>query len=450
MSETTPRPTPKPVPRPIPRPRPGTAPVTQVTTPVDEAAAARAAAWGRVDGDGNVWLRSDEGERIVGQYAAGGSPEDALSLYVRRYLDLQAHVALLESRVENISPEEATAGLKVLDEQLVEPAVVGDVASLRQRVSAIKERVAVRREEVAAAREEARANAIAERTKLVERAEEIAQSDPSKIHWRNTQEEFSKLFESWKSAQRHGARIDRPTEEGLWQRFSKARTQFDRMRRQHFTELEAQRAEIVAAKNALIKRAEDLSDSTEWGRTSSLFAGLMDEWRALGHVARREDDKLWARFREARDKFFNARSAHDESVNAERAANRDAKLELIAEAEKILPVTDVKAARAALRTIADKWDAIGPVSRHDYDRTEGRLQQIEDAVRDAEAERWRATDPTKKQRSNGMAAQLEQLIADLTEQIAAAEAAGDTKKLKELQSAKEAREAWLAQVQQDL
>ena len=104
MSEPTP--TPKPKPRPIPRPRP-TAPkdVAPAPAPLDQAAASAAAAWGRVDSEGNVWLRSDEGERIVGQYAAGGGTEDALGLYVRRYLDLASQVSLLESRVDSVSPE---------------------------------------------------------------------------------------------------------------------------------------------------------------------------------------------------------------------------------------------------------------------------------------------------------------------------------------------------------
>ena len=75
---------------------------------------------------------------------------------------------------------------------------------------------------------------------------------------------------------------------------------------------------------------------------------------------------------------------------------------------------------------------------------------FEDAIRNAEAEKWRKSDPQKKQRSDGMAAQLEHLIEELDGDIAAAEASGDAKKLAELQDAKSAREAWLAQVTKDL
>ncbi len=451
MSESTP--TPKPKPRPIPRPRPAApaaASVKPTPAPLDQAAAAQAAAWGRVDSEGNVWLRSDSGERIVGQYAVGGSAEDALSLYVRRYLDLAAQITLLESRMDNISPEEATSSLKALDEQLVEPAVVGDVEALRTRISALKERATARAAEAAAKREEAKAKAVAERTALIERAEAIAGTDPSKIHWRNSRDELGQIFEQWKAAQKGGPRIDRPTEEGLWQRYSKARSQFDRMRRQHFSALESERSEVVARKNALIAQAEALSDSTDWNNTAAQFRALMDDWRQAGHAARKEDDKLWERFRSAQQKFFDARSSHYAARDEVFNENLQAKLALIEEAESILPVKDLEAARAALHDIQDRWEAIGMVPRADISRTEGRLRQIEDAVRNAEAEKWRRSDPQKKQRSDGMAAQLEHLISELDEQIAAAEAAGDSKKVESLREDRAARQAWLDQVTKDL
>lgn len=446
MSESTPKPTP--MPRPIPRP---VSPVAKpVQAPLDAAAAARAAAWGRVDEEGNVWLRSNDGERIVGQYAAGGSEEDALALYVRRYLELVAQVALLESRVDHISPDEAEASLVALEEQLVEPAAVGDVDELRSRAEALKARIAARRDEVSQEREASRQAAIAERTALIERAEAIAQSDPASIHWRNSREELAQIFESWKAAQRGGVRIDRPTEEALWQRYSKARSQFDKMRRQHFAALESERSDVIARKNALIARAEALMDSTDWGQTASAYRGLMDEWRNAGRAARKDDDKLWARFRAAQQAFFDARSAHFAARDSEFQDNLDAKLALVKEAEALLPIRDLDSAREALHSIQDRWEEVGMVPRGDISRTEGRLRQIEDAIRDAEAEKWRKTDPQKKQRSNGMAAQLEQLIEELETEIAQATADGDTGKLDELNAALEARQAWLAQVTQDL
>ena len=90
------------------------------------------------------------------------------------------------------------------------------------------------------------------------------------------------------------------------------------------------------------------------------------------------------------------------------------------------------------------------VPRSDYPRVEGRMRQIADEIRRAEDEQWRRTDPEKKQRSTGMAAQLEALIAELDGEIAAAKEAGDEAKVKELNEARQARQAWLDQVNSDL
>lgn len=440
-----------PKPRPIPRPRPVAAPAAPAASSAADAEAVRlAAAWGRVDDEGTVYLRSADGERAVGQYAAGGSNDDALAFYAERYVALAGQVSLLESRVENISPEEAGQSLKALEKQLKEPAVVGDVEALRGRVAALKERIAERREEIQAARQAAKAEALEARTKLVERAEAIAAKAPAKIHWRNSREELTQIFDAWQEAQRSGPRIDRPTEEELWHRFSRARSQFDRMRRQHFTQLEAHRAEVIETKTKLVEQAEKLQDSTEWNQGAAQFRSLMDQWRKAGRASRKDDDKLWERFHTAQQKFFDARSAHFAQRDEEQEGNLEAKLKLVAEAEEILPVTDIESARAALRSIQDRWEEIGMVPRSAISRTEGRLREIEDALRKAEADRWKATDPQKKQRSDGMAAQLEKLIAELDEEIAAAEAAGDKDKLASLKENREARQAWLDQVNQDL
>lgn len=437
MTETNPTPSP----RHIPRPKPVTSPAPSV----EDRAAIEAAKWGRVDDDGNVWLRSSgtDGERIVGQYAAGGSEKDALGLYVRRYLDLQSQVSLLEARIEKISPEEAQHSIKSLSEQLVEPAVVGDVESLRSRVSELTTRAQQRKEEVAVERAAAKEKALAERTEIVERAEALAAQDPQLTHWKNSRTELTDLLEQWKYAQRHGAKIDRPKEEKLWKRFSSARTQFDRHRRQFFSERDAKRNTTMERKEELIARAEQLSDSTDWGATAAAYRGLMDEWKAAGRSTKKDDDRLWERFRAAQQKFFDARTEHNTALDEEFSANLEAKLALLEQAEKILPVTDVEKAKEQIRAIGDEWDQIGRVPRGDVARTEGRMREIEREIRDAESEQWRKSDPDKQERTDGMAAQLEALIAELEEQITEASAAGDEKKVKELQAALEARQAWL-------
>ncbi|MFH5823233.1 DUF349 domain-containing protein [Georgenia sp. AZ-5] len=443
-----PRPTPRAFARPAGRPRVPAAPevAAPVTPPVDPHDAAEAAAWGRVDDDGTVWVREATGERVVGQYT-GADREEALGFYVRRFLDLQAQVALFEARLPQLSAKEIDQTMATLTEALAEPTAVGDLDALRTRLDQLRAVAEQRREQAAAEREAARAQALAARTAIVEKAEKIAAQDPAKTQWKQSGERLRELLDSWKSAQRSGPRLDRPTEDALWKRFSHARTAFDRHRRQYFSELDAAQAQVKAAKELLIARAEELSSSTDWGRTAAAYRELMDEWKAAGRAARKDDDALWARFRAAQQRFFDARSEQNAQVDAEFAENLKVKLELLEQAEALLPVTDVRAARAALRPIQDRWDEAGKVPRSEVQRVEGRMRAVEQAVRDAEQAMWQRTDPEKKARAEGAAAQLEAAISALESELEQARGTGDARQIAEAEAALQARRAWLDQVQ---
>ncbi|TFH69568.1 DUF349 domain-containing protein [Cellulomonas sp. HD19AZ1] len=445
-----PRPTPASL-RPGPRPAGAAAPATPavpVPTPDEEAEAARAATFGRVDEDGTVHVVEAAGERVVGQFPGASAPE-ALALYVRRFLDLQAKVALFEARLSatDLSVKEIDQTLSRLTEELAEPAAVGDLDGLRTRLEGLRERARERRAQAEAERAAAREAAIAARTQIVEQAEKIAATDPSRIQWRPAGEQLRSLLDQWKDAQRSGPRIDRPTEESLWKRFSHARTTFDRERRHFFAELESRNADAKAAKEQLVAEAEALSTSTEWGATSAAYRDLMTRWKAAGRASRQVDDALWARFRTAQDAFFAARDAANQAVDEEFRANLEVKEALLVEAEALLPVRDLAAAKAALRSLQDRWDAAGKVPRADLQRVEGRMRAVENAIRDADSAQWRRTNPETRARAEGAAAQLEQAIAGLEADLEKARAAGDQRKIADAQAALDARRAWLEQVQ---
>lgn len=454
----TPRPVPRPrAPKPAP-PRPGS-PVPDsgrrakapkaagpAPAPIDPAEEAEAARWGRADDDGTVWVRESAGERAVGQYPGAGSAE-ALAYFVRKYIDLLAQVRLFAARLDatDLAVKEIDSTLAKLTEALAEPAAVGDIDGLRATVETLRGRAAERRSAVEAANREAKVKAAEERAALVERAEEIAGRDPSRTQWRQSGDEFRKLLDEWKQAQSRGPRIDRPTEEALWKRFSQARTTFDRQRRHFFAALEERNSEARQAKEQLIAEAETLAASTDWGPTAGVFRDLMTRWKAAGHAGRKEDDALWARFRAAQDQFFDARSAANAELDAEFQENLTAKLALLEEMEKLVPVRDLAAAKSALRRFQDQWDAIGKVPRADIQRVDARIRAVEQAVRGAEDDAWRRSNPETKARAEGLAAQLESAIAGLEKDLEAAKAAGNAKKIAEAEAALTARREWLAQ-----
>jgi len=421
--------------------------VAPVAPPQDAAEAAHASTFGRVDDEGTVYVREAAGERAVGQFP-GATADEALTLYVRRYLDLNAKVVLFEARLASadLPPKEVEQTLAKLSEEVAEPAAVGDLDGLRGRLDGLRSVAAERRAAAEAERAAAKEVAVAARTAIVEQAEKIAGTDPERIQWRPAGEQLRLLLDQWKDAQRNGPRIDRPTEESLWKRFSHARTTFDRERRHFFAELEARNASARSAKEQLVAQAERLATSTDWGATAGAYRDLMAQWKASGRASRKEDDALWARFRAAQDAFFAARDAVSAQTDADFRANLDVKEALLVEAERLVPVRDLSTAKSALRSVQERWDEAGKVPRGDMQRVEGRLRAVEAAIRDADQAAWTRGNPETRARAEGAAAQLEAAIAGLEADLAAAQAAGDTRRIADAQTALDARRAWLEQV----
>ena len=451
-----PHPTPRPVPRAVPRPpsatpssvAPARPAVVPVPAPSDAAEAALAATFGRVDDDGTVYVRESAGERAVGQFP-GASGDDALALYVRRFLDLHAKVVVFETRLTatDLAIKEIDQTLARLTEELAEPAAVGDLDALRERLDALRPIALERRALVDGERAAAKDAALKVRTEIVEAAERISGTDPERIQWRPAGEQLRVLLDQWKESQRTGPRLDRPLEESLWKRFSHARTTFDRERRHFFAELEQRNSQAKTVKDQLVAQAEALSTSTDWAATASAYRDLMNDWKAAGRASRHDDDALWARFRAAQDTFFAARDNAATATDTEFRANLDIKESLLAEAEQLLPLTDLAAAKRTLRAIQDRWDAAGKVPRGDIQRIEARLRAVETAIRDADQAVWTRSNPETRARAEGAAAQLQAAIAGLEADLAAAKASGNARKTAEAQAALDARRSWLEQVE---
>ena len=400
--------------------------------------------WGRVDSDGTVYVRTNEGERVVGSWQAG-EPAEALEFFKRKYDALVTEVDLLEQRITttDLSPAQADTAIAKLREALVEPHVIGDIDGLRARVEELGKLSAARREEVKAAREHARHEAREVKERIVAEAERIA---AEATHWKNSGERLRQLVEEWKAA----PRIERPTEAALWKRMSAARSAFAKRRKAYFADLEGQREQARISKEKLIAEAESLSNSTEWGPTAARYRELMREWKASGRAARDVDDRLWARFKEAQDVFFAARSEAFAERDAELAQNAQVKEELLAEAERLLPVTNLRTARSALRGIQERWEEAGPVPRDSRDRLEGGLRRVEETIRKAEDSEWRRSNPEARARAEDAVNQLRTAIAGLESKLEKAQASGSEKAVREATEALEARRAWLVEAEHTL
>lgn len=401
------------------------------------------APWGRVADDGSVYVRTSDGERLVGQWP-GGDPDEALALYTQRFDGLRVEVELLERRIAKgaLAPDPAVTSIAAAREAIDGAQAVGDLQGLLDRLDALGPLLERQREKRRQAKAEQQAASRADKERLVTEAETIS----ARNDWRGGSDRLRVLLEEWKAL----PRLERRTDDELWHRFSSARSTHTRRRKQHFAELGEKRAGAKVVKRRLVTQAEALSKSTDWGPTSRAYRDLMQEWKAAGPAGRGDEDALWQQFRAAQDVFFQARDAANAAENEEFAANAVVKRAVLEQAEKLLPVTDPVAARTAFRPLVERWDAAGKVPRDDLRDLEQRIKVVEDAITTAENERWERSNPEARARAADTVAKLESSLRDLEGAREKAAAAGQDRKVRDAEEAIAARRSWLEQAQQAL
>ncbi|HEX3829569.1 MAG TPA: DUF349 domain-containing protein [Sporichthyaceae bacterium] len=370
------------------------------------------------------------------------SPSEAMAFHRAPWEALAADVEALVERITGnaIAAKEATSRLESLragaaalgaaPESLVS-ALAGAEQFLAEHVAALR-----------AARTAASAAARETKNRIVLESEDIAASD----QWRVGSERLPLLLEEWKAC----ARLDRKTDDELWKRFSSARSLFAKRRKAHYNELNAGRTSARSTKEDLVVRAEQLASSTDWAGTAAAYRSLMAEWKAAGRAGREVDDELWARFRAAQDEFFAGRNAALGARESEQTQNMTAKEELLAEAERLVPVSDARSARTALRSIVDRWNAIGPVPAGVRSALEARLTAVENAVRAAGEPATAARNSPARARAEETVAALRASITTLETKGERARASGDTKRATEAAEAAAARREWLAEAERTL
>ncbi len=391
------------------------------------------ASFGRVADDGSVYLRLPDGsERKVGEWPDVDASK-ALEFFVIRYQDMITEIDLATKRLadDRSTPTQAIATIARVRQALDDPAFVGDLAALVARVGQLEVLVSVKRtatavarvlaqEQAAASRALAQEQAAAAREQIITEAESLSGSTA----WRVTTQRFRELVDQWKALPRSN-RGTEDGQDGQWKRLSKARTTFDRQRKIHYSELEAAHSKSKEAKDKLVKEAVALSSSRDWAATTGAYRTLLDRWKTAGRAGK-ADDALWAKFKAAQDAFFASRNeVYDKRSTDERAA-LVVKEQLVAAAEALLPVKDIKSAKRNLRPIQEKFEKAGRVPRNDVKRIDDRMQVVEDAIRKTEGDQWKRTNPELKARASSTVERFSEGLAKLERQLAKAQESGNS------------------------
>ncbi len=400
--------------------------------------------YGRVADDGTVYVITNSGERAVGQVPEA-TPEEAMAFFKRRFEWLEGHVMLVVQRVEagTVSADEARKTIATLTEQIATANAVGNLDGLQAKLDALKPALEQMQEAKKAERVATNERTKTAKEQMIADAEKLAQGND----WRHGHNRFRELLEQWKKL----PRIDRTTDDELWHRFSTARSAYDRRRKQTFSEQNEQRSAAKKLKEQILVEARSLATSTDWGQTTGSFRDLMGRWKAAGSAPRDVDEKLWQEFRGLQDQFFQAKLGTMAEQDAQFKGNQEAKEALLATAEKeLLPVVDLAVAKKGLAAFLEQYSAIGKVPRDAIRPLDQRVRALTGAVADAEKAEWQRTDPEARKRAEDAVTMFESHIEKLKQQLAAAQAKGDTKKAKDTEQSMTTYQSWLDQARETL
>ncbi len=193
------------------------------------------------------------------------------------------------------------------------------------------------------------------KSELCEKVEAIlAQSIVNHSDWEKATNEIIDIQKLWKGIG-FAPKKDNNT---IYERFRTLCNKFFDAKQEFYSKQKESSGTTIEAKIALCEKAEALQESTDWQATTNELIRLQGEWKQLGFSSRKEGEALWKRFRAACDKFFDARTAHQSTVNEEYVVNLERKRAIIEEL-KNFSIEQPDEAIAKLKEIQRSWSEIG-------------------------------------------------------------------------------------------
>lgn len=246
------------------------------------------------------------------------------------------------------------------------------------------------------------------KTALCERAEALEKSP-------NVVEAFAqlqKLHEEWKEF----GPVAKEYREEIWDRFRAATSRINKMHQSYFENLKVQQKENLVAKTALCEKAEELagkeiSDSNGWNAVTKEFEDIQKEWRKIGFASKKDNQKIYDRFRAACDKFYNRKRDFYVEFKEQMTSNMDKKIALCEQAEAVMDSTDWKKTTDYLISLQKQWKEIGPVSRKKSDQVWARFRAACDRFFDNKEKNYGGIDPQYVENLNAKQVVIDEINA---------------------------------------
>ena len=195
---------------------------------------------------------------------------------------------------------------------------------------------------------------------MCEAAEKLAESDDVVAAFK----ELQKLHEQWKE---YGP-VAKECREQIWDRFKAATAVINKKYQAFFEGIKEQQADNLAKKTVLCERVEaiaakEIASSNEWNALSKEIEEIQQEWKKIGFASKKENQRIYDRFRAACDTFFARKREFYTDYKDNMNANLEKKIALCEAAEALKTSTDWKKATDQFISLQKQWKEIGPVPR---------------------------------------------------------------------------------------
>lgn len=196
------------------------------------------------------------------------------------------------------------------------------------------------------------------KTALCEKLEAIDYSKLNTIRdWNRKVKEVLDIQKQWRGI----GYVPKKWNTKIYERYRAACDFFFRNKNEFYNSLHGEMDENLKKRMALIERAEELKDSTDWRRTTQEMIAIQKEWKTIGVVPRKYVDSTWKRFIAACDYFFEQKKLNTSSQRDEESKNLELKKETVNKINSIDTSLSTEDALALLRELMDEWYAIGHV-----------------------------------------------------------------------------------------
>ena len=176
--------------------------------------------------------------------------------------------------------------------------------------------------------------------------------------------ELQKLHEQWKEF----GPVAKEKREDIWNRFKATTSIINKRYQAYFDEVKSQQEDNLAAKQKLCEQVEELASrediaAGDWNTISKTIEGIQTEWRKIGYATRKENQKIYDRFRAACDKFYERKREYYSNFKDSMNENLEKKLAIIEQAEALKTSTEWKKATDQFIALQKQWKEIGAVPR---------------------------------------------------------------------------------------